>query len=132
MAAKATIVRRSWLSSIAGRVTRGSGRLGGAMSYEILIEEQESIDDWTVCTVCLNIHRAATITEKKWRCTDCGIDAGNNTQRLLRAYLTENPVETLEKNLRQWGNVKGVRVAYKMLRSARYKCLMTLGKRLQA
>jgi hypothetical protein len=102
------------------------------MSYEILIEEQESIDDWTVCTVCLNVHRTVAITEKKWRCTDCGIDASNNTQQLLRTYLTENPVETLEKNLKQWGNVKGVRVAYKMLRSARYKCLMTLGKRLQA
>ena len=49
----------------------------------------------------------------------------------LRDYLTENSAETLEKNLREWGNVKGVRAAYKMLRSARYKCLLSLGRRLR-
>ena len=29
------------------------------MSYEILIEEREPIDGWTVCTVCLNVERTA-------------------------------------------------------------------------
>ena len=99
------------------------------MSYEILIEEQEPIDGWTVCTVCLNVERTAAVTGKRWRCSDCGIDAGNNTQRTLPTYLAENSVETLEKNLAQWGNVKGVRAAYRMLRGARYKCLVTLSKR---
>lgn len=99
------------------------------MSYEILIEEREPIDGWTVCTVCLNVDRTVAVGGKRWRCADCGIDAASNTQRPLSAYLTENSVETLEKNLAQWGNVKGVRAAYKMLRSARYKCLVTLSKR---
>jgi hypothetical protein len=49
----------------------------------------------------------------------------------LRVYLVENSAEVLENNLREWGNVKGVRAAYKMLRSARYKCLMTLGRRMR-
>lgn len=101
------------------------------MSYEILLEQQEPIDGWTVCTICLNVDRTANVASggKRWRCADCGIDAGNNTQRTLPDYLNENPIETLEKNLREWGNVKGVRAAYKMLRSARYKCLMTLSRR---
>jgi hypothetical protein len=101
------------------------------MSYEILIEEREQIDGWSVCTVCLNVDRTATVARRRWRCADCGIDAGNRTQQTLKDYLTENPAETLEKNLREWGNVKGVRAAYKMLRSARYKCLLTLGRRMR-
>jgi hypothetical protein len=101
------------------------------MSYEILLEEQEPIDGWTVCAVCLNVERSETIAlgGKRWRCSDCGVGTGNNTQRSLPEYLSENSLETLEKNLREWGNAKGVRAAYKMLRSARYKCLMTLSRR---
>lgn len=101
------------------------------MSYEILIEEREPIDSWTVCTVCLNVERTATVAGKRWRCADCGVDTSNNTQRALREYLVENTSEIIEKNLREWGNVKGVRAAYKMLRSARYKCLLTLGRRMR-
>jgi hypothetical protein len=101
------------------------------MSYEILIEGREPIDAWTVCTVCLNVERAATVAGKRWRCADCGVDPSNNTQRPLKDYLTENTTEVIEKNLREWGNVKGVRAAYRMLRSARYKCLLTLGRRMR-
>ena len=101
------------------------------MSYETLLEEREPIDGWTVCTVCLNVDRTTTVLGRRWRCADCGIDTSNNSQRGLRDYLKENPTETLEKNLREWGNVKGVRAAYKMLRSARYKCLLTLGRRMR-
>ena len=102
------------------------------MSYEILIEEREPIDDWTVCTVCLSVERSNVVSGKRWRCGDCGVDTANNTQQPLLAYLTTNSVETLEKNLQQWGNMKGVRPAYKMLRSARYKCLVTLSRRRSA
>jgi transposase-like protein len=101
------------------------------MSYEILIEETETIEGWTVCAICLNVERTATVARKRWRCPDCGIDASNNTQRVLRDYLTENTPEIIEKNLREWGNAKGVRAAYRMLRSARYKCLLTLGRRMR-
>jgi hypothetical protein len=101
------------------------------MSYEVLIEEREPIDAWTVCTVCLNVERTATVAGRKWRCSDCGVDTSNNSQRELKVYLAENPQATLEKNLAAWGNVKGARPAYKMLRSARYKCLMVLGRRLR-
>ena len=45
------------------------------------------------------------------------------------AYLAANPPETLESNLKQWSGVKGVRAAYKMLRSARYKCLLSLSRK---
>jgi ribosomal protein L37AE/L43A len=99
------------------------------MSYEILIEGRETIDGWSVCTVCLNVDRTTAVAAKKWRCADCGVDARNESQQPLRAYLIENPVSTLETNLREWGNVKGVRPAYKMLKSARYKCLLTLSRR---
>jgi len=101
------------------------------VSYEILIEQREPIDGWTICTICLNVDRTVNLAHKKWRCGDCGIDTSNNTQRPLKDYLLENAAETLENNLRQWSNVKGVRPAYRMLRSARYKCLISLGKRLQ-
>lgn len=100
------------------------------MSYEILLEEREPIDGWSVCTVCLNVDRTATVARRRWRCADCGVDTSNDSQRTLREYLTENPAATIEKNLREWGNVKGVRAAYKMLRSARYKCLLALRRRL--
>jgi hypothetical protein len=101
------------------------------LSYEILIEEREPIDGWTVCTVCLSVERTATVARRNWRCGDCGVTTANDSQRTVRVYLTENPQETLEKNLREWSNVKDVRAAYKMLRSARYKCLMVLGRRMR-
>lgn len=102
-----------------------------AMSYEILVEGREPIDGWTVCTVCLNVERSEKVASRNWKCSDCGVTPANNSQRALKDYLVENSVETLDKNLRQWGNVKGVRPAYKMLRSARFKCLMLLGRRLR-
>jgi hypothetical protein len=113
------------------RAEHGGVGAGGIMSYELLIEEREPIDGWMICTVCLNLDRPARVARARWRCVDCGVDAGNNSQRTLRDYLTENPAETLEKNLREWSAVKGTRAAYKMLRAARYKCLLTLGKRLR-
>lgn len=102
------------------------------MSYEALIEQREPIDGWSVCTVCLSIDRTTNTILRRWRCSDCGVASTNNTQRTLKDYLTENSQETIEKNLRDWTAVKGVRAAYKMLRSARYKCLLTLGRRLRA
>jgi len=100
------------------------------MSYEILIEQREPIDGWTVCTVCLSVERTAKVYRGKWRCADCGVDTSNNSQRGLKEYLAENFPDTIEKNLRDWTAVKGVRAAYKMLRSARYKCLLVLGRRI--
>ena len=100
------------------------------MSYEILIEEREPIDGWSVCTVCLSIERTAKVYRGKWRCVDCGVDTSNDSQRELKQYLKDNYPDTLEKNLREWTAVKGVRAAYKMLRSARYKCLLVLGRRM--
>ena len=117
-----------WRES-AAKPTGGSS---DSTNFTLLIEEQEPIDVWTICTVCLNVDRTATVARKRWRCADCGVDAKSNLQQPLRDYLNENSLETIENNLRQWGNAKGVRAAYKMLRSARYKCLMTLGKRLQS
>jgi hypothetical protein len=102
------------------------------MSYEhweILIEGREPIDGWTVCTVCLQVDRTAATERRKWRCSDCVADNTQNLQRPLRAYLEANPAATIERNLQEWGAVKGVRPAYKMLKSARYKCLLTLSKR---
>jgi acetyl-CoA carboxylase beta subunit len=101
------------------------------MSYEALIEQREPIDGWSVCTVCLSIDHTTNVIRRRWRCADCGVDSTNNTQRTIKDYLTENSQETIEKNLRDWTAVKGVRPAYKMLRSARYKCLLTLGRRLR-
>jgi hypothetical protein len=100
------------------------------MSYEILVGDEAPVEGWSVCTVCLQVERSAAIGGKRWRCSDCGVDASNNTQRDLKTYLTDNSIETIEKNLNEWSQVKGVRAAYKMLRSARYKCLITLSKRL--
>jgi hypothetical protein len=99
------------------------------MSYEILLEGREPIDDWSVCTICLSVDRTAATGARKWRCADCGSSANADTPQALRAYLSDTPTETLETNLRQWGAVKGVRPAYKMLRSARYKCLLTLSRK---
>jgi hypothetical protein len=101
------------------------------MSYEILLEQREPIDGWMVCTVCLNVDRATNVLRRRWRCADCGVDTSNNSQRALRDYLTDNGAATIEKNLQEWSNVKGVRAAYKMLRSARYKCLLVLERRLR-
>ena len=50
-------------------------------------------------------------------------------QQPLPQYLEENPIDVLERNLREWLAVKGMRPAYKSLRSARFKCLMTLSRR---
>ena len=102
------------------------------MSYEILVEEREPIDGWSVCTVCLNVDRTATVAAPAVGAAPIAASTPRTTsQRTLRDYLTENPAETLEKNLLEWSNVKGVRAAYKMLRSARYKCLLLLGRRLR-
>jgi hypothetical protein len=112
----------------------GSQHAGGtsdSMRYEILLEEREPLDRWTVCTVCLNVDRTAALVRRRWRCSDCGVDTSNDTQQPLVGYLIATPTETIEKNLREWNNVKGARAAYKMLRAARYKCLLTLQKRVQ-
>jgi hypothetical protein len=99
----------------------------GQMHYEILLEEREPIEAWSVCTVCLNVDRAASIARRRWRCSDCS--SGSEMQQPLTQYLEANPVDVLDRNLREWGNAKGVRPAYKMLKSARFKCLITLGRR---
>jgi hypothetical protein len=110
----------------------GSQHAGGdsdSERYEILLEDREPLDRWTLCTVCLNVDRSTAVVRNRWRCADCGVNASNDTQQPLKAYLIATPAETIEKNLREWNNAKGVRAAYKMLRSARYKCLLTLQKR---
>lgn len=103
----------------------------GIASYESLIEERSPIEGWSICTVCLNLDRTEAVTHKRWRCADCGVDANTGVQSELKAYLAENSAEKIAGNLEQWNNVKGARAAYKMLRAARYKCLLTLGKRLR-
>ena len=60
------------------------------MSYEILIEEREPIDGWTVCTVCLSVERTAKVWRGRWRCPDCGVDTSNNSQRTVADEV--NPV----------------------------------------
>jgi hypothetical protein len=113
----------------------GSQHAGGTSDsarYEILLEDREPLNRWTLCTVCLNVDRTSAVVRHRWRCADCGVDSSNDTQRPLEAYLASTPADTIEKNLREWNNVKGVRAAYKMLRSARYKCLLTLQKRVLA
>ena len=97
------------------------------MNYEILIEGREPIEAWSVCTVCLQVDRTASVQRRRWRCSDCS--AIGDLQQPLPQFLDEHPVETLEQDLKEWGNVKGVRAAYKMLKSARFKCLITLNRR---
>ena len=112
----------------------GSQHAGGTSDsarYEILLEEREPLDRWTLCTVCLNVDHSVAVARNRWRCSDCGVDSSNDTQQPLKAYLTDTPAETIEKNLREWMNVKGARVAYRTLRAARYKCLLVLQKRMQ-
>ena len=100
------------------------------MSYEILLGGSEPLELWSVCTVCLAVERTATVTaSKRWRCSDCGSAATSDSPLSVPAYLVENSTDTLETNLRQWSAVKGVRPAYKMMRSARYKCLLTLSRK---
>jgi hypothetical protein len=118
-----------------GRGGNGSQHAGGhsdSERYELLLEDREPLDRWTLCTVCLNVERSAVVVRRKWRCADCGVDTSNDTQQPLRAYLLATPAETIEKNLKEWNNAKGMRAAYKMLRAARYKCLLTLQKRVHA
>ena len=69
-----------WPSSSSG-AERSARALTVQMSYEILLEEREPIDGWTVCTVCLNVDRTATVARRSWRCADCGVDTSNNSQR---------------------------------------------------
>jgi ribosomal protein L37AE/L43A len=123
-----------WLKAAVARPPPGGGsrRLGergGRMNYEILLDGEEPIDNWSVCKVCLNVDRTTSVVRRRWRCSDCRVDSSNNSQQPLRVYLAENDRETLEKNLREWIDTKGVRPAFKMLKSARYKCLLTLSKR---
>lgn len=113
----------------------GSQHAGGAsdsMRYEILLEEREPLDRWSVCTVCLNVDRTLAVVRRRWRCADCGVDASNDTQQPLKDYLLTTPTDVIENNLKEWNNVKGARAAYKMLRAARYKCLLTLQKRVRS
>ncbi len=100
------------------------------MRYEILLEEREPLDAWTLCTVCLNVDRTLAVLRRRWRCADCGVDTSNETQQPLKDYLLATPAEAIENNLKEWQSVKGARAAYKMLRAARYKCLLTLQRRL--
>lgn len=99
-------------------------------SYELLLSGTEPLEQWSVCTICLHVdHTDAVTGTKRWRCSDCGSPATADSPQGLTGYLAENPPETLEKNLKQWTAIKGMRPAYKMLRAARYKCLLTLSRR---
>jgi hypothetical protein len=118
-----------WLKSALSKSDHAPRLSGGENNYEILIESREPIEAWSVCTVCLNVDRTASVRRRRWRCSDCG--AMSVLQQELPQYLDENPVDTLENNLKQWGSVKGVRAAYRMLKSARFKCLITLNRRRQ-
>ena len=109
---------------VSGRVPTSRGH---EMPYELLLEGHEPIEAWSVCTVCMNADRTASVQRARWRCADCGSLADH--QQPIAQYLDENALEVLDRNLREWGNVKGVRSAYKMLKSARFKCLMTLSRR---
>jgi len=102
-------------------------RAGDEMPYEILLEGRESVEAWSVCTVCMNADRTTAVLRARWRCADCGSLADH--QQPIVQYLDENSLDVLDRNLREWGAVKGVRPAYRMLRSARFKCLMTLSRR---
>jgi hypothetical protein len=116
-----------WLKatfSKSGHVPRQSG---GEAAYEILLESREPIEAWSVCTVCLQVDRTASVRRRRWRCSDCG--AAAELQEPLPVYLDAHSVDTLERDLKAWGNVKGVRAAYRMLKSARFKCLITLNRR---
>jgi hypothetical protein len=106
-----------------------ASRPGEDMPYEILLEGREPIEAWSVCTVCINADRIASVQRPRWRCSDCGSAADH--QQPLPQYLDENSLDVLDRNLREWLNVKGMRPAYKMLKSARFKCLMTLSRRRQ-
>jgi hypothetical protein len=99
-------------------------------SYELLLSGTEPLEQWSVCTICLHVERSGAVSDaKRRRCADCGSTPTADSPQLLTAYLAQNPPETLETNLRQWTAIKGMRPAYKMLRAARYKCLLTLSRR---
>jgi hypothetical protein len=118
-----------WLKGAFARPSHHPRTSSGEMSYEILIEGREPIEAWSVCTVCLQADRTASVHRRRWRCSDCS--AIGDLQQPLSQYLDEHSVDTLDKDLKEWGNVKGVRAAYKMLKSARFKCLITLNRRRQ-
>jgi len=122
-----TKVQRLFFGPDPGMGRAPAGRPGKEMPYEILLDQREPIEAWSVCTVCMNVDRTATVRRPRWRCSDCGSDAEH--QQPLPQYLDENPIEVLERNLREWLALKGMRPAYKSLRSARFKCLMTLSRR---
>ena len=45
----------------------GSQHAGGrsdSARYEILLEEREPLDGWTLCTVCLNVDRSAAVENR--------------------------------------------------------------------
>jgi hypothetical protein len=122
-----TKVQRLFFGPDPGAGRAPASRAGDEVPYEILLEGREPIDAWSVCTVCMNADRTASVRRPRWRCSDCGTVADH--QQPMPQYLDENSLEVLERNLREWLAVKGMRPAYKSLRSARFKCLMTLSRR---
>jgi hypothetical protein len=122
-----TKVQRLFFGPDPGMGHAPASRPGGEMPYEILLEGREPIEAWSVCTVCMNVDRTASVRRPRWRCSDCGSDAEH--QQPLPQYLDESPIDVLERNLREWLALKGMRPAYKSLRSARFKCLMALSRR---
>jgi hypothetical protein len=119
----------SWLKAAFKKSEHTPRTSGGSANYEILIDGLEPIEAWSVCTICLQVDRTASAQRRSWRCSDCSA-IGSLTEPVV-AYLDAHPAETLERDLKEWGNAKGVRAAYKMLKSARFKCLITLNRRRQ-
>ena len=118
-----------WLKAQFAKSGHTPRSVGGEMGWEILIDAREPIEAWSVCTICLQVDRTASTNRRRWRCSDCS-SIGDLSQPIVR-YLDEHPVDVLEKDLKEWGNVKGARAAYKMLKAARFKCLITLNRRRQ-
>ena len=96
-----TKVQRLFFGPDPGMGHAPASRPGGEMPYEILLEGREPIEAWSVCTVCMNVDRTASVRRPRWRCSDCGSDAEH--QQPLPQYLDESPIDVLERNLRVIG-----------------------------
>jgi hypothetical protein len=99
------------------------------VSYEDLMEGEQPVGRFSICTICLGIAPTPLPGGTPWRCAECGSGEGGGTRQTLQQYLEDNTPSMLEQNLRQWLSIKGMRPAFKMRKSARYKCLLTLSRK---
>lgn len=96
--------------------------------YELLISNPSQISEWSICQICLEVvnNRTKNVPDSYWCCPECASEAIELPYMSLQEYLSNNSIESLQNQLRDWQQKDNFVAAYKLLRERRLNKLISL------